>query len=116
MPIMTTQTQIDLHRQLLAFGQAFKRAYERAGLSKRAVAAAVPLDRSAIGRIERGRRRPHFETLLRLARAAHTTPAALLGGPSGATAEPQKSVEAAGKRLGENLKRIREAIEPPFTQ
>lgn len=115
----------ELDEQLLAFGQAFKRAYERAGLSKRAVALAVPLDRSAIGKIERGGRKPQFETVLRLARAAQTTPAALLGEPRAVTsargrtngkAELQASVAAAAERLGENLTCLREAVEPTLTQ
>jgi transcriptional regulator with XRE-family HTH domain len=115
-PPMTSTNQIDLQPQLHAFGQAFKRAYEQAGLSKRAVAIAVPLDRSAIGRIEKGLRGPKFETLLRMARATGTTPGALLGGDRGDDFEPQGTVEEAAKRLGENLKRLREAAEPALTQ
>jgi transcriptional regulator with XRE-family HTH domain len=117
---MTTQTkQSDAHEQLLAFGQAFKRAYEQAGLSKRAVAAAVPLDRSAIGKIEKGLRGPKFETLLKLARAAKTTPAALLGHTSAQEerrAVSQPTVGQAAKRFGENLRRAREAVEGGMTQ
>jgi transcriptional regulator with XRE-family HTH domain len=132
---MTTQTkQIDLHEQLLAFGQAFKRAYEEAGLSKRAVAAAVPLDRSALTKIEKGLRGPKFETLLKMARAAGTTPAALLGAETRVSSTAarqaqsadaagahdqvrgQQSVEAAARHFGESLRRTREAVDGWMTQ
>jgi transcriptional regulator with XRE-family HTH domain len=71
-------TQADLPRQLKTFGAALKDAYERAGVSKRQLAAAAKLDRSAIGKIERGERAPNFSKLLLLACGAGTTPAALL--------------------------------------
>lgn len=84
----------DLSQQLLAFGQALKDAYERAGVSKRQLAAAASLDRSAITQIEQGKRAPKFDKLLLLAHGAKTTPAALLAGIG-----PQEASEQLRDRL-----------------
>lgn len=86
----------DLPQQLLMFGQALEGASERAGVSKRRLAAAASLDRSAITQIEQGERAPKFDKLLLLARAAKTTPAALLAGigPQDASAQLRSGLRA----------------------
>jgi transcriptional regulator with XRE-family HTH domain len=119
----------DLSQQLLIFGRALKEAYERAAVSKRQLAAAASLDRSAITQIEQGKRAPKFDKLLLLARGAKTTPAALLGGIAAgeATAKlyqelrAQHSGEPAGerdpvRRFAANLKWLRKHLEPELTQ
>jgi transcriptional regulator with XRE-family HTH domain len=129
-----TTIQTDLPQQLKTFGAALKDAYERAGVSKRQLAAAAALDRSAIGKIERGERAPNFGKLLLLARAAKTTPAALLAGigsPQGAgqllgaeqQSLPTPQIEYDGdppsdpvERLGANLKWLRRHAEQRLTQ
>lgn len=79
MPTQRPATE-DLSQQLRTFGQALKDAYERAGVSKRQLAAAASLDRAAITRIEQGKRAPKFDKLLLLAHGAKTPPAVLLAG------------------------------------
>jgi transcriptional regulator with XRE-family HTH domain len=123
---MTTQR---LDQQLLAFGQALKAAYEHAEVSKRKLAAAASLDRSAVTRIEQGRQAPKFDKLLLLARAAQTTPAALLAGigPQETAAELRAAVRArydgtpadldvAEERFAANLKWLREHAQPGLSQ
>jgi transcriptional regulator with XRE-family HTH domain len=129
----------DLPQQLLTFGQALEGAYVRAGVSKRRLAAAASLDRSAITQIERGERAPKFDKLLLLARAAKTTPAALLAGigPRDASAQlrsglcarhdgepPSDSERSASagtegdpvERFLANLKWLREHLAPGLSQ
>jgi transcriptional regulator with XRE-family HTH domain len=124
---MTTQSpnRIDLPQQLSTFGSTLQAAYRRAQLSKRQLAAAASLDRSAISRIERGERAPKFDKLLLLARAAKTTPAALLAeiGPHDRTIPrlqyeggPASDHDDPVKRFGANLKWVREHVDPRLTQ
>lgn len=128
---MTTQRlgSTDIHQQLLAFGSALKKACERAGVSKRQLAAAASLDRAAITRIEQGKRAPKFDKLLLLAHAANTTPAALLAnlGPQDATAELDAALASHHngarlsqidpvRRFAENLKWVRQHVESGITQ
>jgi transcriptional regulator with XRE-family HTH domain len=119
----------DLPQQLRTFGQALKDAYERAGVSKRQLAAAASLDRSAITQIEQGKRAPKFDKLLLLARGAKTTPAALLAdvGPQEAMedlraalrqhngGEPSADSDPV-KRFAANLKWVRRHSESGLTQ
>jgi transcriptional regulator with XRE-family HTH domain len=108
---------------LRTFGKALHEAYTSAGLSKRALAGAASLDRSAIKRIEEGLRAPDFGKLLLLARAAKATPAALLTGigPGKVAILP---IEHDGEippadplmRFAANLRWVREHCEPRMTQ
>jgi DNA-binding XRE family transcriptional regulator len=79
---ITTNTSQDeeLQAQMRAFGEAFRQAHQDAKRSKRAIAASVSLDRAGITKIERGKRAPNLSTLLELARAVGSTPAALVAG------------------------------------
>lgn len=126
----------DLSQQLLVFGQALKNAYERAGVSKRQLAAVASLDRSAITQIEQGKRAPKFDKLLLLAHGAKTTPAALLAGigPQESTAHLRAALRAREdcnnkpsggsnphedepvKRFAANLKWIRRRAQPVLSQ
>lgn len=93
-----------------AFGETFKQAYRRAKRSKRAIAASVSLDRAGITKIERGTRAPNLSTLLELARAVGSTPAALVAGIGQAQApgvKPQYEGEPPRdpyERMAANLK------------
>lgn len=125
--------QDDLSQQLRTFGQALEDAYERAGVSKRQLAAAASLDRSAITQIEQGERAPKFDKLLLLAHGAKTTPAALLAGigpqepteqlldrlrQAIAAAEGAASREGVApvKRFAANLKWLRQHVQPGLSQ
>lgn len=134
-PMMTQRpSPPDLQRQLLVFGQALKDSYERAGVSKRQLAAIASLDRAAITRIEQGERAPKFDKLLVLAHGARTTPAALLAGIG--PREPTTRLRAAlrarhdddpngaddgvasdpAKRFAANLKWVRKHVQTGLTQ
>ncbi|MGN6373768.1 MAG: helix-turn-helix domain-containing protein [Solirubrobacteraceae bacterium] len=120
----------ELQRQLAVFGQTLKDSYERAGVSKRQLAAAASLDRAAITRIEQGERAPKFDKLLLLADAAKTTPAALLAGigPQEPTRrlrlamqeqhsdKPSSDDNDPVRRFAANLRWVRERAEPGLTQ
>lgn len=129
MPTQRPDPQDDISQQLRTFGQALKEAYEPAGVSKRQLAAAASLDRSAITQIEQGKRAPKFDKLLLLARGAKTTPAALLAGigPQEATerlradlrrhygSKPSGDSDPV-KRFAANLKWVRKHAESRLTQ
>jgi len=107
----TSDREIDA--QVSAFGENMRAARHEAGLSQVALSEATKLDRAAISFLERAERAPDLSTLVRVARALHTTPAELLmgvglpvarrggGGPVG-----QQSGDP-GTRFGENLRASR---------
>jgi transcriptional regulator with XRE-family HTH domain len=66
------------HRVLVALGQAIKRARLAKGISQEKLALLAEVDRSYVGRIERGDNNAAVLTLVRLATALDTTVAALL--------------------------------------
>ncbi len=82
---------------------------QTAGLTQQALSQAAQLDRAAISFIERAQRAPDLGTLLRIARALHTTPGELLrdigmSGPSlRGPRDGSLSHEPAG-RFGANLR------------
>lgn len=121
---LPTAAPDDLQEPLSTFGGALHDAYTRAGVSKRQLAAAASLDRAAITRIVQGERAPKFDKLLLLARAANTTPTALLAAVE-PPAEERRRLNPDGqppsgrdpaKRFAANLKWLREHVDPPLTQ
>lgn len=62
-----------------AVAERVRQTRYRNGLSRRELADAAGLDRSTVGRIERGRQIPTLATLEALASALRTTPAELTG-------------------------------------
>lgn len=64
----------------LCFGVNLRAARTGAGLSQEALAYEAEVDRAAISVYERGGREPNLRTILKLARALHLSPVALLDG------------------------------------
>ncbi|MFZ1155762.1 MAG: helix-turn-helix transcriptional regulator [Solirubrobacteraceae bacterium] len=64
----------------LRFGANLRAARKQAGLSQEALAYEAEVDRAAISVYERGGREPNLRTVLKLARALHLSPVALLDG------------------------------------
>jgi transcriptional regulator with XRE-family HTH domain len=62
----------------LRFGANLRAARKEAGLSQEALAYEAEVDRAAISVYERGGREPNLRTVLKLARALHLSPVALL--------------------------------------
>jgi transcriptional regulator with XRE-family HTH domain len=65
------------HAELIALGKRVRALREKKGLSQEAFADAVELDRSYMGRIERGENNATVLTVYRIARALRIHPAAL---------------------------------------
>lgn len=68
-------TSADTARQ---FGANLRRARERANLTQEDLASTAGMDRSAISLLERGRRSPGLEIILKLATALKLEPEVLL--------------------------------------
>jgi len=64
----------------LLVGQRVRQARERAGITQEELAARAGMDRTAVGKIERGERAVTVAALLRLAAALGTTGSSLLEG------------------------------------
>ena len=62
------------------FGENLRRHREAAGLRQEDVAFLASLHRTEIGYLERGRRKPRIDTLIRLATALSVSPTDLLEG------------------------------------
>lgn len=60
------------------FGEALRRARLAAGLTQEQVGERCDMDLTAVSRLERGRRNPRLDTIVRLARAVDVPPAKLL--------------------------------------
>lgn len=70
--------QIDADGQLLALGKAVRRLRKAAALSQESLADASGIDRSHMGRIERGERNVTFLNIARIASALNALPSELL--------------------------------------
>lgn len=68
----------DEDQNLLKLGRAVRAARHDAGLSQEALADAAGIDRSHMGKIERGERNLTFLNLLRIAGALHSKPSELM--------------------------------------
>jgi len=64
------------------FGQNLAAERKKAGLSQEELGDRAGLHRTEVSLIERGKREPRLETLLKLARGLEVTPAALISGIS----------------------------------
>lgn len=65
----------------VAFGAALRRERERLGLSQEALADRAGVDRTEIGKLERGTREPRLRTLVKIYRALDVSPDVLVGEP-----------------------------------
>ena len=75
MPNLSTKRQ---HLVLVALGNAIRDARLEMGISQERLALLAELDRSYVGRVERGDNNAALLTLVRLAKALDTTAARLL--------------------------------------
>ena len=99
----------EIEEQVRRFGQRLRVCRTKAGLSQLALAKRAGVDLAAVSFLERAKRAPNLNTLVRVARAAGVSPASLLeDGP----AVPAKRLPEAGDgdclvRFGVNLRRVR---------
>ncbi len=77
---MTAADHKQIAEQIRAFGGNLRRARGRAALTQSQLAAATPLDRAAISRLECGERTPDLSTLLALCATLDVEPTGLLRG------------------------------------
>jgi transcriptional regulator with XRE-family HTH domain len=73
------QKERDIEEQVRGFGRRLRAAREAAGLSQLVLAERAGVDLAAVSFLERAKRAPNLNTLVRVARAAEVPPAALLG-------------------------------------
>jgi transcriptional regulator with XRE-family HTH domain len=105
----------EIDEQVRAFGESMRAARMSVGLSQVVLSQATKLDRAAISFLERAERAPDLSTLVRIARALDTTPAALLEGIGLAGPRPValpedvKLASEPGVRFGANLRAARKA-------
>ncbi|HEX3693704.1 MAG TPA: helix-turn-helix transcriptional regulator [Solirubrobacteraceae bacterium] len=102
----------EIDEQVRLFGASMRTARTEYGLSQVALSAATGLDRAAISFLERAERSPDLSTLVRVARALGTTPAAMLEGIGSGTADFEQPsyrgvARAPEARLGANLRAAR---------
>lgn len=71
------------HAELIALGLHIRTLREKKGFSQEAFADEVDLDRSYMGRIERGENNPTVLTVYRIARALKIAPSKLFPGRQG---------------------------------
>jgi len=62
----------------MSFGASLRAAREQANISQEALAAATGLHRAHISLLERNQREPRLDTLVKLSRALHRSPAEML--------------------------------------
>lgn len=77
----TLVDEATIARQAQQFGENFRQARMRKGLSQSAVSRAASIDQSHVSGIERGRSNPSLELMLRLAAAVREPLADLLSPP-----------------------------------
>jgi transcriptional regulator with XRE-family HTH domain len=105
----------EIDEQVRAFGESMRATRASVGLSQVALSQATRLDRAAISFLERAERAPDLSTLVRVARALDTTPAALLegiglAGPRAVALPPDvDSSKEPGVRFGANLRAARKS-------
>ena len=71
-------SDIEIEEQVRRFGQRLRERRTEAGLSQLALAKRAGVDLAAVSFLERAKRAPNLNTLVRVARAANVTPATLL--------------------------------------
>lgn len=71
-------SKIDINGDLVAFGQAVRACRKEANLSQEALADLAEIDRSHMGKIERGERNVTLLNIARIARALGLEPSDLL--------------------------------------
>ena len=110
---MAKGDQAEIAEQIRLFGKNLRRARLDAGLTQVQLAAAAPLDRAAISRLECGERAPDLATILRISAALKLAPCDLLRGIGPADTphptRPQRPLSDGppGAHFGANLKRAR---------
>lgn len=76
--MMRVSGQVDDDGKLVRLGQAIRAARKAAGMSQEAFADASGIDRSHMGKIERGERNITFLNIARIASALNAKPSELL--------------------------------------
>ncbi len=100
----------EIEEQVRRFGQRLRVCRTQAGLSQLALAKRAGVDLAAVSFLERAKRAPNLNTLVRVARAAGVTPATLLEDGRSAPAKHAPDAHDADslKRFGVNLRSVRD--------
>ncbi|KAB1647246.1 MULTISPECIES: helix-turn-helix domain-containing protein [unclassified Pseudoclavibacter] len=92
---------MDTPAHRLAFGRQLRRLRRSAGwTSQEAFALHAGLDRTYVSGIERGRRNPTLDTIVKLAQALQIPPRALFGEYYDSLASPTSFIDSAGSQTG----------------
>jgi transcriptional regulator with XRE-family HTH domain len=104
-------SDIEIEEQVRRFGQRLRLRRTQAGLSQLALADRAGVDLAAVSFLERAKRAPNLNTLVRVARAAGVPPGTLLEDDE-RPAGPSRAAAADGndplQRFGANLRRVRD--------
>jgi transcriptional regulator with XRE-family HTH domain len=98
----------EIEEQIRRFGQRLRVRRTEAGLSQLALAKRAGVDLAAVSFLERAKRAPNLNTLVRVARAAGVSPAVLLEDDA-RTVQPRGAGTSGDplKRFGANLRHVR---------
>jgi len=108
-------SRLEIEAQVRGFGERLRSYRRQAGLSQLALADRAGVDLAAVSFLERAKRAPNLATLVRVARAAGVSPAALIAeGSVPTTAAPerrrrQRAPDDPLERFGANLRAARKS-------
>ena len=99
----------EIEQQVRRFGERLRMRRTQAGLSQLALAERAGVDLAAVSFLERAKRAPNLNTLVRVARAAGVAPGALLEDEEPPRSpRPGRAEEDPLKLFGVNLRRVRD--------
>lgn len=82
----------------LAFGEAVRALREASGVAQEALALDADMDRSYLGKVERGEKQPSLDIVFRLARVLSVTPEELVERTARRVVTVQRRISAAKRR------------------
>jgi transcriptional regulator with XRE-family HTH domain len=83
----------------LAFGETVRALREASGVAQEALALEAAMDRSYLGKVERGEKQPSLDIVFRLAHVLSVTPAELVEKTTKRAVTVQRRLAAARRRL-----------------
>jgi transcriptional regulator with XRE-family HTH domain len=107
--LVHSASHLQIDEQVRRFGQRLRHCRKQAGLSQLALADRAGVDLAAVSFLERAKRAPNLNTLVRVARAAEVHPRVLLEDRAAPVEEPA-GMDGGDplKQFGANLRRMRD--------